>query len=370
MTIFIPGDYSTQIGYYRNFGYYNASYGFITTSVFSPIISIVILAFIVLCIGISIFIVNELTNLKNRRSNFTEYKSFWVLLKENFLLFYLFNVIMIIILFYMTYVYQIPKYINEFFIMTIGFNLSLFFLKAAFDLKEAKLSIKPFQMSQAMNLILFSLIFLQYRQIYFSIFNFYEYFNEVTYLTFAYACIGLSILAIRFRKQLKFYSSNIYSKTKHFIFAVSSKTKHFTITVFSTSKSIIAKMNPVTYVLYYITLRKLNNDDQAVFFAKKFIIIQSKHLKNALPSALPSTITKVIQKIFEDDIERLQQLFKINYIRTYSNKAILKFVMNTANLIIKDLQKTLQEHLTEELLKENNDAKKITNQCRRSLAKS
>ena len=94
MTIFILGDYSTQIGYYRNFDYYNASYGFITTSVFSPIISIVILALIVLCIGILIFIANELTNLKNGRSNFTEYKSFWVIFEENFFLFYLCNVIM------------------------------------------------------------------------------------------------------------------------------------------------------------------------------------------------------------------------------------------------------------------------------------
>ena len=123
--------------------------------------------------------------------------------------------------------------------------------------------------------------------------------------------------------------------------------------------SILRRINPISFALYYFTIRSLTNNDQAVYFTKKFIILQSKHLKNALPGVYPSDIPNTIQKIFEDDIDRLQQLFKINKIPTYSNKAITKFVMITANLIIKDLQKTLQEHLTEELLKENSDSKHL-----------
>lgn len=343
--IFFDSSMLIYSGYY--FSYYNTSYGFVSLSIFNMVMVLSLISLLILVCLILAYIAREFTNAKNGRSTLTEFKSSLDLFKENFLLFYLINLISALVLFYWINTY-LTKFINEFFLILIGINLSVFFLKLIFDLNEVKLSIKPLFKSQIMNLFFFSIIFLQYREIYITKFYLYTFSNQVNNFLMLYIFIGLVILAIRFRTQLKHYSLIIYNKTKH-----------FGTVFFLNSKSLIRKINPLSYVFYYITIRKLNNDDQAVFFAKKFIIIQSKHLKNALPGALPSTIPNVIEKIFEDDIERLQQLFKINNIHTYSNKAILKFVMNTAHLIIKDLQKTLQEHLTLELLKENNDAKSL-----------
>ncbi len=119
------------------------------------------------------------------------------------------------------------------------------------------------------------------------------------------------------------------------------------------------KLTLIPFILEWWNVRNLSNNYYAVYFAKKFIILQSKPIKATLPGLLPETINSSIKSIFENDLDRMQQLFKYNHIRTYSKSATLKFVMKTAEPIIKDLQLTLEQHLTEELLKENNDSKNL-----------
>ena len=120
------------------------------------------------------------------------------------------------------------------------------------------------------------------------------------------------------------------------------------------------KITLIPFFLEWLSVRNLRDNYQAVYFAKKFIIIQSKSIKAILPGLLPSNVSPSIKNILSNDIERLQQLFHYNHIRTYSKTATLKFAMKIADPIIKDLQLTLEQHLTEELLKENNDAKNLS----------
>ena len=119
-------------------------------------------------------------------------------------------------------------------------------------------------------------------------------------------------------------------------------------------------MTLIPYFLDWFTIRNLNNNYRAVYFSKKFIIIQAKQIKTTLPGLMPGNVYVTMKNIFQDDIERMQQLFLYNHIKTYSKIAILKFVMKIADPIIKDLQLTLEQYLTEELLKENNDIKNLT----------
>ena len=127
----------------------------------------------------------------------------------------------------------------------------------------------------------------------------------------------------------------------------------------SFTKKIFRKINLFTYALDEASVRSLSNNYRAIYFAKKFIILQSNSIKKSLPGLLPSTIPFSLKATFEADIDRMEQLFKYNHISVYSKGAILKFVMKTADPIIKDLQLTLEQHLTEELLKENNNSKNL-----------
>ena len=351
--VFVSGNNIVYRADYLYFNYYDINSGFISFTVFEPIIEIAFLGLILLFGAISFYTIKGYSNFKAGKGSFYESKTHWDLLKSNFLIYYFINMLITFFVFYWSGTPYI-NYVNEFFLMEIGLNLSIFFLKFLYDLNESHLTIKSLVTSLISNFLFFIVITINYFQIYQqrgisqSDFSGIYYNSLVSDNFFAYVWIGFFILIYIFRKQLYHYSKVVFSKTKC-----------YAIFFLDTTLSVFKKVNPFSFLLYHITLRKLNNDDQAVFFTKKFIIIQSKHLKNALPGALPATIPEIIQNIFKNDIDRLQQLFKINNIKTYSNKAILKFVMNTANLIIKDLQKTLQEHLTEELLKETNDAKQL-----------
>ena len=93
---------------------------------------------------------------------------------------------------------------------------------------------------------------------------------------------------------------------------------------------------------------------------KKFIALQTPSIKSILPGATPDTIQNVIKDLFVNDIERLKTLFKINSINVYSNKAIINLVMKIASPIIHDIKIILQQHITEELLKENTKTEEFT----------
>lgn len=101
---------------------------------------------------------------------------------------------------------------------------------------------------------------------------------------------------------------------------------------------------------YQYRVNTYSNDFRAIYFAKKFIIVQSDEIKSILPGILPETISNSLKGIFEKDLNRMQQLFRYNHIKGYSKEATLKFVMKIAEPIIQDLRVTLEQHLTEELL--------------------
>jgi hypothetical protein len=280
-------------------------------------------------------------------------KSFLQVINKNFLLFFIIN--FFICWYFLVYLVNF-ELAHLLFIISIVINITIPILKFGFDRKYLQFSLSTAFKSFISNVLFFSIVFIQYFQIYQIRYDLYNYsplygarIHEImNQLVLAYILTGILILMYYYREKLSDFSHLMYKNIKV-----------YGIIVIGFSYRNLKKHNPISFFKYQFTLRKLSNHDQAVFFTKKYIIIQSKFLKNALPGALPQTISNTIEKIFENDIERLQQLFKINNIKTYSNKAILKFVMITANLIIKDLQRTLQEHLTEELLKENNDAKSL-----------
>jgi hypothetical protein len=151
------------------------------------------------------------------------------------------------------------------------------------------------------------------------------------------------------------YNKIIISFSKNFLPRLFNGTKSLLKGIYKTS----IKLTLVPALLNFYSVRRLNNNYHAVFFAKKFIIIQSTAIKNILPGTMPETISQSIKTIFKNDLDRLQQLFKFNHIKSYSKTATLNFVMKTANPIIKDLQLTLEQHLTEELLKDNNNSKNL-----------
>ena len=157
-----------------------------------------------------------------------------------------------------------------------------------------------------------------------------------------YVFIGLVILFYTFRKNIKVGFSYLFTKSKKFVEFTGYNIKKYGF-----------KLTLIPFILEWLSIRSLSNNYRAVYFAKKFIILQSKPIKATLPGLLPDTITASMKGIFLNDIDRMQQLFKYNHIRSYSKLATLKFVMNIADPIIKDLQLTLEQHLTEELLKEN-----------------
>ena len=163
-----------------------------------------------------------------------------------------------------------------------------------------------------------------------------------------YVFIGFIILIYKSRNRIKAFFGRIYRKTKDL--------GHYS---FVFAKSYGYQLTLIPFALEKLTIRKLSNNYRAVYFAKKFIILQAKPIKASLPGSLPSTISTSMRDIFENDIDRMHQLFKYNHITTYSKTATLKFVMKIADPIIKDLQLTLEQHLTEELLKENNNSKNL-----------
>ena len=332
--------------------YYNPDSGYISMgNLFGPIVLLSIIVGAIITLFFVLYFSKNLPK-KHQSPNSTHDLATWKLFSSNFLIFYCVNLLIIIYhAYYLNRGFD-GKYINELFLIEIGVNVSIIFLKLLYDTEINQLSLRSTLKSLTINLGLYFIVFLEYLQIYrFNVdytISSAEYSNVIGAVYTDYIFIGICIVLYIFRKQIK-----------HYLLILQERSTYYSKIIWPHTKSFFKRINPVSFVLYHLTLRKLNNDDQAVFFAKKFIIIQSKHLKNALPGALPLTIPSVIEGIFANDIERLQQLFKINNIKTYSNKAILKFVMITANLIIKDLQKTLQEHLTQELLKETNDAKQL-----------
>ena len=163
-----------------------------------------------------------------------------------------------------------------------------------------------------------------------------------------YSFIGLIILFYTFRKNIQAGLSYLFTKSKKFVEFTATNIKKYGF-----------KLTLIPFILEWFSIRSLSNNYRAVYFAKKFIILQSKPIKATLPGLLPDTITASMKGIFLNDIDRMQQLFKYNHIRSYSKSATLKFVMNIADPIIKDLQLTLEQHLTEELLKENNNSKDL-----------
>lgn len=159
-----------------------------------------------------------------------------------------------------------------------------------------------------------------------------------------YFFTGSVITFYKFRHQTKNFSKTFY--------------KDFRLLLHFTLKS-MKNITLIPFILQWWTVRSLSNNYRAVYFAKKFIILQSKSIKATLPGVMPETIATSIKGIFQNDIDRMQQLFKYNHIRIHSKSATLKFVMKIADPIIKDLQLTLEQHLTEELLKEQNDSKNL-----------
>ena len=164
-----------------------------------------------------------------------------------------------------------------------------------------------------------------------------------------YAFIGTILFIYAFRNKIRIFFKNVSKKTTT---AVNSS--------FKLVKKHGFKATLIPFFLEWWTVRKLQNNYRAVYFAKKFIIIQAKPIKASLPGLLPSTVSASVKDIFQNDIDRMHQLFKYNHITTYSKSATLKFVMKVAEPIIKDLQLALEQHLTEELLKESNSAKNMS----------
>lgn len=164
-----------------------------------------------------------------------------------------------------------------------------------------------------------------------------------------YTFVGLIIIVYIFRAKIRGFFKYIYQKTSigaNYSFRFIKKHGY--------------KATLIPFFLEWWTVRKLQNNYRAVYFAKKFIIIQSKPIKASLPGLLPSTVSASVKDIFQNDIDRMHQLFKYNHITTYSKSATLKFVMKVAEPIIKDLELTLEQHLTEELLKESNSSKNMS----------
>jgi hypothetical protein len=160
--------------------------------------------------------------------------------------------------------------------------------------------------------------------------------------------IIIIILTIIWRNQISKYGKKLLIQLILF--------SHYTL---DKLYNLAKKINPFKIILYKLTIRNLNKNDQAVFFARNFIIIQSEKIRTNLPSMVPKTVDQSFRNIFLQDIDRMYQLLQINKIKTYSKDAVLKFVMSIAKPIIVDMQRTLQEHITLELLKKSNDSKNL-----------
>lgn len=257
------------------------------------------------------------------------------LLVENAFIYYLINLILIL-----SYL-GVKNQFNGLFLVAIGINVSISFLKALYDRNIEFLDNKSVFKSFFINMILFLVVFTQYFNIEFGQLNF---INVIA----LYILLGLLIVLYLFREKLIDYLSIFIYKTKKFSRAIGP----FILVL-------LDKINPIKYILTKYTLKKLNNNDQAVFFARRFIIIQSDKIKNSLPAMLPETVSMSFERIFIDDIDRMNRLLKINKIKSYSEAAVLKFIMSIARPIIIDMQRTLQEYLTLELLKNTSDSKNL-----------
>lgn len=221
------------------------------------------------------------------------------------------------------------------------------FFKLAFDKYRAKFSMDILTYSFLINLIFVSLSSTEIFLVYIRGQN-YWYYGVNGALAAWYILVGLIIVTYVSRHKLKSFFDKLYHQSLN-------ATK-FTI---KSVKKYGFRATLIPFVLEWWSIRHLSTDYRAVYFAKKFIILQSKPIKATLPGLLPDTISASMKDIFQNDIDRMQQLFKYNHIKTYSKVTSLKFVMRIADPIIKDLQLTLEQHLTEELLKESNTSKNL-----------
>ena len=218
------------------------------------------------------------------------------------------------------------------------------FLKTAYEKVRTTFTDTEILYSFSLNFVLFFLATIEILLI--SGQEEYYWYNGTSGAMFAwYFFIGLVVVLYKARRKIRSFMTNLYKRTVNFTRFTAKSLKKYGF-----------KITLIPFILEWWSVRRLSTDYRAVYFAKKFIIIQSKPIKATLPGLVPNTISASIKSIFQNDIDRMQQLFKYNHIRSYSKAATLKFVMQIANPIITDLQLTLEQHLTEELLKENNNS--------------
>lgn len=283
------------------------------------------------------YLLNNWKSSENKTKEIFTRSSIFNYFKSSFLYYYIINFLLLVSIYYIA---RDSYKIDQMFVIvvTINFFFPLLILESdKFKNKDFNYSLTKF----GVNLLIIFLFLVSYFVLYSakssSIYYFEKhYFSSVSgyylekisaYMVF-YSSIGFFWILYHYRKNISVMVSNYIRK-------------------------------PFSFLLYFLTVRKLNNNDQAVFFARRFIVIQSDVIRSRLPGMAPNTVNNNFKEIFNNDIDRMYRLLTVNKIKTYSNKGVLQFVMSIAKPIIVDMQRTLQEHITLELLKKDNNSKNL-----------
>ena len=222
---------------------------------------------------------------------------------QNFLVYYFISLIF-------TYFF-INQYGNDY--NTAGYVIFCLFIysfiaftKPLFDEKFLKLEKGSLYFSIALNFIFWAIVLylmISLNNLHNIGSSYVEYFQPV--ILFYIIAFWLIIIftfrnyEIVFLKKSKQLTLDSFELTKKFLLA--SK-----LTIFSGLRTTL--IFPVLLDSY--SVRKLRKNYRAVYFAKKFIIIQSNSMKNLLPGTRPETISNSVKMLFESDIDRMYQLLK------------------------------------------------------------
>ncbi len=265
---------------------------------------------------------------------------------ESFLLYFFASFLPGII--YYTYYYQSSSFI----IWMLAIIVLVGVYKAIVDYRAFSEEKKILYISSSINIAFWLIISILILNIYTWSINYST--NDLPFI-FLYWITFISLVIYRFRKHEMLVVHKVHSFIKYCFKSIKSvlnKSKEKTLTL-------IRRILILPVLLDYLSVRKLNKNPQALFFAKKFVVIQTYSMKNILPGTHPSQLHKTVKNLFKSDLDRMYQLYQLNHIKFHSKRAILTFVMRVAEPIITDLQLTLEQHLTEELLKVSNNSKDL-----------
>ena len=164
---------------------------------------------IVLCLLLVIFFVYRY--FKKDRSTKGVERKFSSILKINFLIFYVINILITIYLYYLSQ-NMIPIDLDSLLVLEVGINLSIIFLKPIFERRFLQYSPKSIIKSASINLIGFIVLANQYWAVYGNKMYYYQtdgtkpYYQTIDNILFLYVLILIGIIIFASRKQIKYYS--------------------------------------------------------------------------------------------------------------------------------------------------------------------